>query len=245
MDTMGALALGTEPPSSDLLKRKPYKRNASLVSNKMIRNIIIQFLFQLSVLAYIIMHGENDFNVEKNTPLGAKQLTTIVFNTFVFCQIFNEINARSIGDDVNVFRGLFNNTLFIGIILFTIVSQFLIVEYGGDFVKTTHLNQMQWLKCVVLGALSLPVGGLMRLIPVKDSTSDFAEIPAFLKNQAKKLKLINNNNNANTSSKKSLDDSKSHSFSFFVWFFVASLITALAVNVFAELWIKHVQSFSN
>jgi magnesium-transporting ATPase (P-type) len=37
MDTMGALALGTEPPSPSLLDRRPYKRNASLISNKMIR----------------------------------------------------------------------------------------------------------------------------------------------------------------------------------------------------------------
>src|SRR3569833_2942651 len=35
MDTMGALALGTEPPSPSLLSRKPYLRSASLVSNKM------------------------------------------------------------------------------------------------------------------------------------------------------------------------------------------------------------------
>lgn len=36
MDTMGALALGTEPPSSELLSRRPYKRNASLISNIMV-----------------------------------------------------------------------------------------------------------------------------------------------------------------------------------------------------------------
>ena len=42
MDTMGALALGTEPPSPSLLNRRPYKRDASLISNVMWRNILVQ-----------------------------------------------------------------------------------------------------------------------------------------------------------------------------------------------------------
>jgi hypothetical protein len=54
------------------------------------------------------------------------------------------------------------------------------------------------------------------------------------------LKLINNNND-NTSS----NVRKSHSFSFFVWFFVAILITALGFNVFAVLWIGHLKSIFN
>ena len=54
MDTMGALALGTEPPSKTLLSRKPYKRDASLISKKMIRNITVQFFFQMAVLAYLL-----------------------------------------------------------------------------------------------------------------------------------------------------------------------------------------------
>ena len=55
-----------------------------------IRNILVQFLFQILVLAYLLLYGFSDFSVESGSP----QHLTIVFNTFVFCQIFNEVNAR-------------------------------------------------------------------------------------------------------------------------------------------------------
>lgn len=47
---------------------------------------------------------------------------TMIFNTFVFLQVFNEINSRKLGkDEYNVFKGFFNNLLFLLIIVFTIV----------------------------------------------------------------------------------------------------------------------------
>merc|ERR1711957_612790 len=57
MDTMGALALGTEPPKVELLDRPPYKRNSSLISLPMWRNILIQATFQLSLLVYLLKNG--------------------------------------------------------------------------------------------------------------------------------------------------------------------------------------------
>jgi magnesium-transporting ATPase (P-type) len=154
MDTMGALALGTEPPSTTLLERRPYKRNASLVNTKMVRNISFQFIFQMAVLYYLSSPaGALHFGVVEGTVLHG----TIIFNTFVFCQVFNEVNARSIGDEMNVFHGLHANVMFLAIIAFTVVAQYFIVESGGDFVRTVGLNNDQWIKCVLLGALSLPV----------------------------------------------------------------------------------------
>jgi len=55
MDTMGALALGTEPPSPELLDRRPYKRNASLISLPMWRNILIQSAYQIALLVYLLL----------------------------------------------------------------------------------------------------------------------------------------------------------------------------------------------
>lgn len=178
MDTMGALALGTEAPTSALLKRKPYKRNASLINNQMWRNIFIQFLYQMFILIVLLQYSPLLF---PDVIVNSKHHLTIVFNTFVFCQVFNELNARSITNEMNVFNGLEKNTLFIGIILFTVIAQFGIVEFGGDFVRTVHLNTDEWRKCIILGALSLPVGVLMRFIPIKNSESDYAELSDVLK----------------------------------------------------------------
>jgi magnesium-transporting ATPase (P-type) len=47
---------------------------------------------------------------------------TFFFNTFVFLQIFNEINCRKLGcDEWNVFSKFFNNWLFLAVIIITIV----------------------------------------------------------------------------------------------------------------------------
>lgn len=66
---------------------------------------------------------------------------TIVFQVFVFLQIFNLINARKIGDDeMNVFKGFFDNKMFIIVFVLTIVIQCLLIEVGGQAVKTWPLN---------------------------------------------------------------------------------------------------------
>lgn len=221
MDTMGALALGTEPPSPKLLRRRPYKRNASLISNKMLRNITVQFFFQFAVLSYLLLRGYADFGVEENSI----QHVTVIFNAFVFCQVFNELNARSIGDDMNVFKGLHKNLLFIGIIIFTVVAQYGLIEYGGDFVRTTHLTPDQWIKCITLGALSLPLGGLMRLIPVADSLNDFAEVTSLVKAN------INERKSEHSNEKESI-----MSFSFLLWLAVAGIIPVIAYQQFGEVW---------
>lgn len=63
MDTFGALALGTEPPTSSVLKRKPYKRNASLISVPMIRNILCQSCYQITLLFVLLFLGAKWFDV--------------------------------------------------------------------------------------------------------------------------------------------------------------------------------------
>lgn len=59
---------------------------------------------------------------------------------------------------MNIFKGLQNSPLFIAILLFTLFSQYFIIEYGGDFVRTTSLTHEQWIKCILLASLTLPLG---------------------------------------------------------------------------------------
>lgn len=90
---------------------------------------------------------------------------TILFNTFVFCQVFNEINSRKVNLQLNVFDGLFTNMIFVGIILVTCITQFLLIQFGGAATRTLPLNFEQWVYCVAIGFFSLPIGFLLRLIP--------------------------------------------------------------------------------
>lgn len=51
-----------------------------------------------------------------------EELQTIIFNAFVFCQVFNEINARK-PDAFNVYEGLLTNKLFLNVMAFTCIMQ--------------------------------------------------------------------------------------------------------------------------
>jgi len=100
-------------------------------------------------------------------------LSTIIFNTFVWCQIFNQYTCRSISNDVYIFKDLAKNPIFIFVSLFTMIAQFFLVQFGGNFVGTTPLNLMQWAVTVAIGFVGLLVGILMRFIPVEEDPNSF------------------------------------------------------------------------
>ena len=58
MDTLASLALATEPPTEDLLKRKPYGRNKSIISITMIKNIFFHTIYQISILFGLVWGSE-------------------------------------------------------------------------------------------------------------------------------------------------------------------------------------------
>jgi Ca2+-transporting ATPase len=85
MDTFAALALATDPPSDELLLRNPEPRSAPLITFPMWKMIIGQSIFQVVVTLILLYSDILDY------PSESTFLQTVVFNTFVWCQIFNEI----------------------------------------------------------------------------------------------------------------------------------------------------------
>uniref|UniRef100_A0A8C1JSU6 Calcium-transporting ATPase n=1 Tax=Cyprinus carpio TaxID=7962 RepID=A0A8C1JSU6_CYPCA len=169
MDTFASLALATEPPTEALLLRKPYGRNKPLISRTMMKNILGHAVYQLTIIFTLLFAGEQIFDIDsgRNTPLHAppSEHYTIVFNTFVMMQLFNEINARKIHGERNVFDGIFNNMIFCSIVFGTFVIQILIVQFGGKPFSCVGLSVEQWLWCVFLGFGSLLWGQLITTIP--------------------------------------------------------------------------------
>uniref|UniRef100_A0A8C7MVX6 Calcium-transporting ATPase n=1 Tax=Oncorhynchus kisutch TaxID=8019 RepID=A0A8C7MVX6_ONCKI len=127
MDTFASLALATEPPTESLLLRKPYGRNKPLISRTMMKNILGHAVYQLTVIFTLLFTGEQIFDIDSGryAPLHAppSEHYTIVFNTFVMMQLFNEINARKIHGERNVFDGIFKNMIFCSIVFGTFVIQ--------------------------------------------------------------------------------------------------------------------------
>ncbi|XP_054910605.1 plasma membrane calcium-transporting ATPase 1a isoform X5 [Poeciliopsis prolifica] len=169
MDTFASLALATEPPTEALLLRKPYGRNKPLISRTMMKNILGHAVYQLATIFTLLFVGEKLFDIDsgRNAPLNAppSEHYTIVFNTFVLMQLFNEINARKIHGERNVFEGVFNNLIFCSIVLGTFIIQILIVQIGGKPFSCVALTLDQWLWCTFLGFGSLIWGQVISSIP--------------------------------------------------------------------------------
>ena len=187
----------------------------------------------MALLGYLLLVGSDDFGVTSNSI----DHITIVFNTFVICQIFNEFNARSIGNDMNIFRGIAENPIFIAIIIFTVIAQYGLVEYGGDFVKTVPLSHDNWLKCIELAALTIPLGGFMRLLPHASDENDFAPISNLLK------KNMNNDKNKKDDSNDNNGNNLMDGISFIVWLSMVGLVPALVYQDFGEKWHVHYVKF--
>ncbi|XP_056434011.1 plasma membrane calcium-transporting ATPase 1a isoform X2 [Gadus chalcogrammus] len=169
MDTFASLALATEPPNEALLLRKPYGRNKPLISRTMMKNILGQGVYQLVIIFTLLFCGEKIFNIDsgRNAPLHAppSEHYTIVFNVFVMMQLFNEINARKIHGERNVFDGIFRNPIFCSIVFGTFIIQIVIVQFGGKPFSCVALTTDQWLWCTFLGFGSLLWGQVIATVP--------------------------------------------------------------------------------
>jgi calcium-translocating P-type ATPase len=177
MDSMGALALATENPSESLLDRKPVAKSASLVSPIMWRNIGVMAAFQLAVL-FVLMATPENLGFEA-IEFRSRHHYTLLFNVFVWMQIFNEFNSRRLDNTVNCFSGMGSSVIFMGVIISTVVVQYCFIEYGGDYTKTVNLTNDEWARTVGIAALCLPLGFIVRYLQlfVKD------EVPVKLKEE--------------------------------------------------------------
>ncbi|XP_026567141.1 plasma membrane calcium-transporting ATPase 3 isoform X1 [Pseudonaja textilis] len=169
MDTFASLALATEPPTEALLLRKPYGRNKPLISRTMMKNILGHAVYQLVIIFTLLFVGEVIFDIDcgRNAPLHSppSEHYTIIFNTFVMMQLFNEINARKIHGERNVFDGIFGNPIFCSIVLGTFGIQIIIVQFGGKPFSCSPLNAEQWLWCLFVGFGELVWGQVIATIP--------------------------------------------------------------------------------
>lgn len=170
MDTFAALALATELPTEALLDRKPYGRTKPLITRRMAKTVLGHSVYQLAVIFTLLniptLIPGNEDGKSAITKFDKTHLTTL-FNSFVFMQIFNEINARKINDERNVFDRIFTNKIFLGVIVGTIITQVLLVQVPiwNIVFQCTALNLNQWLFCVGIGMFELIWGQVVITIP--------------------------------------------------------------------------------
>jgi Ca2+ transporting ATPase len=189
MDTLGSLALATEPPTDDLLKRKPYGRNDAVINAVMVKNILLATVFQLAVVLAILFTGDDVWMARTNTvidPYGLpafeqcvsyvnvgkvaydtcvkKTHNAFMFNSFVYMTLGNQIVSRKLHDEFNIFEGMSRNPLFIIIVITCASLQAIIINFTGPVFKVLPLSALQWGYSILFGFCMLIYGTLMHTI---------------------------------------------------------------------------------
>lgn len=125
--------------------------------------IIGESLYQLAI-TLLLYYGSNTI-LSYQSQRERDQVPTLVFNTFVWMQIFNQWNNRRLDNKFNIFEGVSRNWFFIAINIVMVGGQVMIIFIGGKAFSVERLNGAQWAYSIVLGFLSIPIGACIRLIP--------------------------------------------------------------------------------
>ncbi|KAJ6035912.1 hypothetical protein N7540_000191 [Penicillium herquei] len=165
MDTFAALALATDPPTTEILKRPPTPRSAPLFTVIMWKMILGQSIYKLAICFTLYFAGHSMFNFDQSNNAEMLELNTIIFNTFVWMQIFNEFNCRRLDNKFNIFEGIHKNKWFFMINLLMVGGQILIIFIGGRAFGVTKLSGWQWGVSLGFAIFCIPWAAILKLVP--------------------------------------------------------------------------------
>ena len=117
-----------------------------------------------------VCHDEGGLYVDAQWCQQGEVHSTIIFNIFIWMQIFNIFNARVLDRRLWPFHELFGHSRMLLIVVIIIIGfQIFAVEVAGAFMQTTSLTYDYWLICVGFGAAELVYGFLIRLVPIDNT----------------------------------------------------------------------------
>ena len=159
MDTLAAIAFGSEPALKEYMKDKPVPRTASIVSKEMLIEIVISGAYITFICLSILFLPpiRNLFG-----DVDVTYLKSALFATFMMAITFNGFNART--EYINVFQNLGRNKNFILVMLSIFALQFVFVTFGGEVLSVEALSVKSWIICIVLAFMVIPIDIVRKLI---------------------------------------------------------------------------------
>lgn len=163
MDTFGAMALASLPPSPAVMKEKPRNRDAFILNKSMYANVLgVGFAFFLMLLGLLWICQHADVNCMADflsLPLGQANSVTpyeqsLIFSIFVWTHFWYMFNARAFETNKSVFK-LDWSIGFKVIVCVIVIGQILIVEVLYDFFNIVPLKLDDWGIIVVLSSAVL------------------------------------------------------------------------------------------
>ena len=167
MDGLGAIMLGNEPALEKYMHEKPRRRDESIVSKKMMAQILTMGLW-LTVLSFAFLKIPFFASFYENQ----EQQLTAYFVLFIVSALFNGFNVRD--DGFGIFKGLNENTGFLKVFFAIIVVQALIVnaalvpfapcQWIGEMFSCVPFGVQGWVVAILLAVTMIPVDLIRKCI---------------------------------------------------------------------------------
>ena len=159
MDTLAGIAFSYEAPLLEYMEEPPKKRDEKILNSYMIHEIVFTSIYSFLLCIFFLKspfihsffrNGKNDI-----------YFMSAFFGLFIFMMIFNSFNART--SRLNIFANLLSNKVFLGVIIFIVIVQIILIYYGGDLFRTTSLS-LKEIEIMLICAFSvIPVEFLRKL----------------------------------------------------------------------------------
>ena len=164
MDTLAAIAFGSEPALNEYMKDKPVPRSESIINKEMMVEILIGALYITGICLSILFVPavRNLFG-----DVDVTYLKSAVFAVFMMAITFNGLNARK--SHINAFEGLGRNKTFILVMLSIFTLQFVFVTFGGEVLSVECLTPGSWLICLVMAFLIIPIDMVRKTVMHKST----------------------------------------------------------------------------
>ncbi len=158
-DSLPALALGTEAPESDIMKRKPRMSNEGVFANGMGFDAVYQgvLVAALTLVAYFI----------GNTMGGADHGMTMAFLTLSLCEIFHSFNMRSQRKSLFSMKNQNKMLIGAGVLAFVLTTAVIEVPFLANLFDFTTIGLTEYVIAVVLAVMVIPVVEIVKLIQRK------------------------------------------------------------------------------
>lgn len=163
MDTLAAIAFGGEPPLRRYMKEKPIKRTESIVTKNMLVEIGLIGIY-VCVISLMLVLNNSLSSLFSNTH---NYIETVVFSFFIFATIFNGLNART--ESLNLFDHITENKRFLTVMGIISIIQIIMVNIGGELLRTTQISFKSWGIVLLLAILVIPVDLMRKLVSKKEA----------------------------------------------------------------------------
>ena len=157
MDSLGALAFGSEPTLRRYMKERPKKRTENIITREILAAVLIAGLSLTGIGIWFLTS-----NTVQGWFSGREEWYTAYFAFFILFAVVNGFNART--DKVNIFENIKLNPAFLKIMALIVIVQVTMIFIGGTILRTTPISLREWGIVVGLALLALPIGFIRKLL---------------------------------------------------------------------------------